>query len=101
MLGNLKSKKLIVIKGLLFGVCVLLSAVALLLQSLSWQTAALIALLVWSSARLYYFLFYVLQTYVDPSLKYDGLWAMLSLLLARKRERDRSSGSEGARRPQE
>ena len=56
MLGNLKSQKLIVIKGLLFGVCLLLSAIALLLQNLSWQTAALIALLAWSSARLYYLL---------------------------------------------
>jgi hypothetical protein len=42
-----------------------------------------LAILVWSSARLYYFLFYVLQTYVDPSLKYAGLWAMLRQALKR------------------
>ncbi len=84
MLGDLKSKQLIVAKGLLFGVCLLLSGAALLLQAPSLQTALLIALLAWSSARLYYFLFYVLQTYVDPSLKYDGLWAMLSQLMKAK-----------------
>ncbi len=84
MLGDLKSKHLIVAKGLLFGVCLLLSGMALLLQAPSLQTALLITLLAWSSARLYYFLFYVLQTYVDPSLKYDGLWAMLSQFMKGK-----------------
>lgn len=94
MLGDLKSKKLIVLKGLLFGVCLLLSAVALLLQNLSWQTAVLIALLVWSSARFYYFLFYVLQNYVDPSLKYDGLWAMAKLLTRKRKGVARRSDGE-------
>ena len=85
MLCDLKSNQLIVAKGLLFGVCLLLSGAALLLQAPSLQTALLITLLAWSSARLYYFLFYVLQAYVDPSLKYDGLWAMLSHLVKAKR----------------
>ena len=84
MLGDLKSKKLIVAKGALFGLCVLASALALWLQNPSLVTALLLAVLVWSSARLYYFLFYVLQTYVDPSLKYAGLWAMLRQVLKRR-----------------
>ncbi|HUY92513.1 MAG TPA: hypothetical protein VMV10_27490 [Pirellulales bacterium] len=84
MLGDLKSKKLIVAKGLLFGFCLLLSAAALWFRNPSLVTALLLAALVWSSARLYYFLFYVLQTYVDPSLKYAGLRAMLRQLLKRR-----------------
>lgn len=84
MLGDLKSKKLIVAKGALFGLCLLTSALALWLQNPSLVTTLLLAVLVWSSARLYYFLFYVLQTYVDPSLKYAGLWAMLRQVLKRR-----------------
>ena len=83
MLGDLKSKRLIVAKGALFGLCVLTSAAALWLQNPSLVTALLLAVLAWSSARLYYFLFYVLQTYVDPSLKYAGLWAMLRQVFKR------------------
>ncbi len=95
MLGELKSKKLIVLKGGLFGVCLLLSAAALVLQAPSLRTAMLVALLTWSSARLYYFLFYVLQTYVDSSLKYDGLWAMASKLLTRGRQAGARRSDDG------
>ena len=84
MLGDLKSKKLIVGKGLLFALCLAMSAVALWLRDPSLVTVLLLAALAWSSARLYYFLFYVLQTYVDPTLKYDGLWAMLRELSKRR-----------------
>lgn len=84
MLGDLKSKKLIVAKGLLFALCLVLSAGALWLRDPSLVTALLLATLVWSSARFYYFLFYVLQTYVDPALKYAGLWAMLRELSKRR-----------------
>jgi hypothetical protein len=86
---DLRSKKVIVLKGALF-LCILVGAAVLLfVERPAWRTAALLAVLVWASARFYYFLFYVLEKYVDPSLRYSGL---LSLLGNLTRRRDREQG---------
>jgi hypothetical protein len=45
----------------------------------------LLALLVWSSCRFYYFLFYVLEKYVDPGLRYAGLFALMAALWRKRR----------------
>lgn len=84
-MGDIKSKPLIVVKGILFLVIVLMTGAALFALSPDLITAALILLLVWSSARFYYFLFYVLEKYVDPSLKYSGIRDLLRHLYLRKR----------------
>ena len=82
---DLTSKRAIVLKAALFLVLALASAFGLWLPAPQLRTALLIAILAWSTARLYYFLFYVLHTYVDPRLKYSGLLALLRQLAARRR----------------
>jgi hypothetical protein len=77
---DLSSKDLIVAKGLLFMGLAAGAAALLLLETPSLRMAALLAILVWSSCRFYYFLFYVLQHYVDPNFRYAGLLAMLGQL---------------------
>lgn len=37
------------------------------------QTALLLLLAVWSFCRAYYFAFYVIERYIDPTYKYSGL----------------------------
>lgn len=74
---DLSSKRLIVAKGLMFLALAGGAATLLLLDTPSFRGAALIAILVWASCRFYYFLFYVLQHYVDPGLRYAGLLALL------------------------
>jgi len=74
---DLSSRGLIVAKGLMFLVVAGVTATLLLLEAPSLRVAALMALLVWASCRFYYFLFYVLHHYVDPSLRYAGLLALL------------------------
>jgi hypothetical protein len=76
-MSDLTSRGLIVTKGMLFLVLVLLSGGLLLANAPSLRTLALVSVLAWSSARLYYFLFYVLERYVDPSLRYSGVVALL------------------------
>lgn len=76
-MADLESKTLIVLKGLLFLAIALTAAALLLLESPTIRTAALASLLVWSSCRFYYFLFYVLEKYVDPTYCYAGIWALL------------------------
>jgi hypothetical protein len=80
---DLTSKKWIVAKGILFLAIALSSAALILVEFPSWRIAALLAALAWGSCRFYYFLFYVLEKYVDPTLRYAGL---LDLLRGRKRQ---------------
>ena len=81
---DIKSKRLIVFKGLLFAVALVLSSGLLLTDSPSLRTTLLLAILIWSSARLYYFLFYVLHTYVDSNLKYSSIWNLLTNILRQR-----------------
>ena len=64
--GDLQSAKLIYLKGFLFLVTGLLSVAALLLDSPTLRTAFLLLIALWSFCRLYYFMFYVIEKYVDP-----------------------------------
>lgn len=49
----------------------------LLVESPKLQTAGLLAVAIWSFSRLYYFLFYVIEKYVDPSFKFAGIGGAL------------------------
>jgi hypothetical protein len=81
---DLKSKRWIVAKGLLFFGIAATSAALVWSEAPSIRLAALLAVLVWASCRFYYFLFYVLEHYVDPTMRYAGL---LDLLMGMRRRR--------------
>jgi hypothetical protein len=77
---DLTSARLIKLKGCLFLFLAVASAVLLLLEHPNLRTAALLALAVWSSCRFYYFAFYVLEHYVDPTFHYSGLFSLAKYL---------------------
>ena len=79
-MGDLKSNKLIYLKGFLFFIILVVSSALLLFVDEIWQRAVLIALLIWSSARLYYFMFYVIERYVDPEYRFSGIYDFLKYL---------------------
>ena len=81
---DLKSKKWIVAKGVMFFGIAALTAALIILEMSSLTVAVYLVLLVWASCRFYYFLFYVLEHYVDPTMRYAGLW---DLILGMKRRR--------------
>ena len=81
---DLKSKKWIVAKGVMFFSIAALTVALILLETPSLRMAAYLLLLVWASCRFYYFLFYVLEHYVDSTMRYAGLW---DLMLGMKRRR--------------
>jgi hypothetical protein len=85
-MGDVKSKKVIVVKGMFFLGIIVGSAALLFLDRPSVQSAVLLVVLVWASVRFYYFLFYVLEKF-DPSLKYSGLIALMTALARRRRDR--------------
>ena len=79
---DLKDKRWIVAKGLLFLFLAFISAAMQLLVEMDfWQEAALLLICVWASCRFYYFLFYVLHSYVDPELKSAGILDLMGKIL--------------------
>lgn len=88
---DLQSSRLIWLKGWLFLLLGLASAVLVFLDAPSLKVAALLALAVWSFCRAYYFAFYVLERYVDPGFKFSGLGAFVAYLV---RRRKRAKGTD-------
>jgi len=72
---DLKNAKLIFAKGFLFLLIGLAASALLLIEAPRLRVALLLALAVWGFCRFYYFAFYVIQHYVDPSYRFSGLLA--------------------------
>jgi hypothetical protein len=88
---DLKSKRLIVAKGIMFAGIVLATAALILIEIPSLKLAALLTLLVWASCRFYYFLFYVLEHYVDRTMRYAGLFDLLMGMKQRRAQMRRDA----------
>ena len=96
MWGDLKSARLMYLKATLFLVAGTAAAVGILAESPSLRTAVLLGIAVWSFCRLYYFAFYVIEKYIDPSYRFAGLSSLLLYLLSeRARKQPRRDEREG------
>ena len=82
---DLKDVRWICLKGLLFLGILVISSALILIEAFSWKLAALLALVIWSAARVYYFMFYVIEKYVDPAYKFAGISSFLVYLFKRRR----------------
>jgi hypothetical protein len=69
--------------GLFFLILVLSSGLILLLGDWKLRILPLLCV-IWSAARLYYFMFYVIEKYVDPGFRFAGLFSFLRYLMRRK-----------------
>ena len=85
VLGDLKDPRLMYLKAVLFLIAGTASALALLLNSLSLQTAFLLAVAIWSFCRLYYFMFYVIEKYVDGQYRFAGIHSFVVYLIQKRR----------------
>ena len=84
-MGDIKSKKLLYFKGFLFLFGCVISCGLLFAQSPSLKTAALILIAVFFAARFYYFMFYVIENYIDADYKFAGISSCIKYLLDRKK----------------
>ena len=82
---DLSSPFWIKLKGILFLLIGIVTVVLLFLDKPKWQTAVLLVLAIWSFCRFYYFAFYVIGKYVDPSFKFSGLFDFAKYLFRRRR----------------
>lgn len=86
-MGDLKNPLWIKVKGLLFLLLGLLAAGLLFLERPTFRVAALVVIAVWSFCRFYYFAFYVLERFVDPSFRFSGLFALARHLITSPRRK--------------
>ncbi len=70
---NLLSPRWMITKAVLFLVMAGLAAFVVLGNRPSWVNAGCLLLIGWSCSRAYYFAFYVVQHYVDPTFRFSGL----------------------------
>jgi len=68
-------------KGILFLFLGLFSASLLFSERPTPRVAALLLVAVWAFCRFYYFAFYVLERYVDPTYRFSGLLSLFRYLL--------------------
>jgi hypothetical protein len=81
---NLTSATWIKAKGILFLLLGLLSVTLLFFAYPTLKTGLLITVAVWSFCRFYYFAFYVIEHYVDPSYRFSGLLSFALYLIQKK-----------------
>ncbi|MCH2181989.1 MAG: hypothetical protein MK108_08290 [Mariniblastus sp.] len=81
---DLKNPKWIYGKGFLFLVILIVASGLILYEAGSWKIGLLLALAIWAAARLYYFMFYVIEHYVDQDYKFAGISSFLQYLVTRK-----------------
>jgi hypothetical protein len=75
--------------GLFIVLGVLASGTALVLYP-SFQLAGLLAVAIWAFCRAYYFAFYVIERYIDPSYRFAGLTSMIRYALRNRNNSDPS-----------
>jgi hypothetical protein len=85
---DITSPKLLYLKGFLFLLAGILSASILVWKHPSLQVVLLLAIAVWCFARAYYFAFYVVGHYVDPSYRFAGLIDFARYAVKRRRLRN-------------
>ena len=81
---DIKNPKLIWAKGTLFLGLALVASALLVIEAASVRVAALLVVSVWAFCRFYYFAFYVIEHYVDPTYRFSGLISFLLYALHKR-----------------
>jgi hypothetical protein len=84
MSGDIKSARLIILKGMLFLLTGLIAFGLICLSAKDWGVVFCLVICIWAFCRFYYFAFYVIEKYVDPEFKFSGLYAFGKYLLSRR-----------------
>ena len=77
---DLASVRWMWVKAALLLIIGLVSSALILAEVPELRVLALLILAIWSFCRAYYFAFYVLEHYIDPSFRFSGLFSALRYL---------------------
>lgn len=83
---DLENRRVIWLKGGLFLLLGLSASASLLAQRFSGKNLILFVVAIWAFCRAYYFAFYVIEHYVDPSYRFSGLISFFRYLFRRTKE---------------
>lgn len=84
---DLSSAKLMYFKAGLFLVGGIIASLIILIEHFSFKVAVLLGVCVWCFARAYYFVFYVIEHYIDSEYKFAGLWSFLVYVWQKRKRR--------------
>ena len=70
---DIKKVWLLYLKAFLLFLTGLISSLILVFFNFNLKTIVLLLLSIWGFCRAYYFAFYAIQHYIDPTFKYSGL----------------------------
>lgn len=88
-MADIKNKKLLYAKGLLFLITGMAAAILMFIEQPTLKFTILLVVCIWSFCRAYYFAFYVIEHYADPSYKFAGLIDFVRYLAGdRKRQQE-------------
>jgi hypothetical protein len=73
-------------KGILFLLLGMLSALLILIEHPTWRVGLLLTVAIWSFCRFYYFAFYVIENYVDPTYRFAGLSSFVRYLVTHQHD---------------
>src|SRR5574340_1168080 len=82
---DIQNPRLLYVKGVLFLLGGIMASKLILLECPTLKVALLLGLAVWCFARAYYFAFYVIERYIDPSYRFSGLWSCASYVFRHRR----------------
>ena len=81
---ELRSAKLIYLKGILFLCASALASTALVIEHPNARTILLLAIAIWCFARFYYFAFYVIEKYADGRYRFTGMISIVRWTIQRR-----------------
>jgi len=82
---DLQSHRWMWVKAILFLLIGIASSALILAELPEMRVLILLVLAIWSFCRAYYFAFYVVERYIDPSFRFSGLISMLRYLWCKKK----------------
>jgi len=82
---DLQTAPLMYLKAILFLILGTIASVILIMRNPELTTALLLFITVWAFSRAYYFAFYVLERYIDPSYRFSGLGSLLRYFIRTRR----------------
>ena len=83
---DIKNPTVIWIKGVLFLALGVATSVLLVMEAGTLRAALLLVLTIWAFCRAYYFAFYVIEKYVDPSYRFSGLISFVRYWVRKRRK---------------
>lgn len=81
---ELTDPRLMYLKAILFVFAGITAGTALLVERMSMRDLFLLIVCVWCFARAYYFLFYVIEKYIDPRYKFAGIASAVRYFISKR-----------------